>query len=259
MASEKPTDTPSNADKSAVAAKKQQEQAQQEKMQQEKAQQDKLAQEKANLEKAKKDQKVQVKKEKEKIHKAEESQKRKPFRIGIGARILNLILGLIFIGVTIYLLTDDTLTLGFILSTFALLVIVIAIGRFFSVFYEKNVSGNKRLFNFLTAIFLAGLAGYSLLVPDLGRDILVLLISLALIIQGINRTLLGLFNKVFPVWYRSITFAIGIILIAIPGWVLYENDYNNRHLVLLLSYAFFFNGIGRLAKAVSGMSEKSKK
>ena len=238
MSSEKSPESPSTSDKSALDAQNQQE--------------------KLRLEKEKKEQASKVKKEKEQIHKMAESQKRKPYRIGAGVRILNLILGLIFIGTTAYLLTDDTLTLGFILSTFALLVLVIAVGRFFSVFYEKNVSGNKRMFNFLTAIFLAGLAGYSLLIPDLGRDILVLLISIALIIQGANRTLLGLFNKVFPVWYRSITFAIGIILIAIPGWVLYENDYNNRHLVLLLSYAFFFNGIGRLAKAVSGMTEKAK-
>ncbi|MCY3412042.1 MAG: ABC transporter permease [Candidatus Heimdallarchaeota archaeon] len=223
-------------------------------------------------EKWREEQKREYKKQKEleKQRKKEEADykkdilnaKREPYKVPIFIRLINILLGSLIIGMIYYSQSNQELTSLIITFIFTGILIVFGFIRLVNTFFEKVASGWHRLFNFFVGsiLIITGITIY--FIPNLGVQMTLLILSFAIILQGIARVLSGIFKGYLPMWYRFSTMLIGVSSVIIPSFVFYSiylEEYEELNTLLLIALILGLNAIGRILKGLVGLEERKKK
>jgi uncharacterized membrane protein HdeD (DUF308 family) len=141
------------------------------------------------------------------------------------------------------------LTLILILS---IILIIVGVARVFSGVYSKSLSDGLRAVHVGTGLLAILLAVIAISYPQLATQMLIYLLSLALFIQGIARTLIGGFAKILPSWIRGFFVLIGFTTIAMSIIVIVLPSLGFLTLILILSIAFLMNGLARIILGITG-------
>ncbi len=97
------------------------------------------------------------------------------------------------------------------------------------------------------------LAVVALLYPQLATQVLIYLLSFALLLNGIARVVVGGFGDALPGWLRGLLVIIGLLTIIVSVVVFLYPALGFLTLVFLLSIAFMLNGIARIASGITGI------
>lgn len=234
------------SDKTTKAAKKQ-------------AEKDMAKREKDRKEDLEKEKKARDKRNQQHAKDAKKKIERKRYHIPLGVRLANALIGIVLLGIPGYILVNEDETVDTILLLLSGLLLLLGILRIFNTFFEKEVSGWRRIFNFGVGIILIAAATYNLLVPDIGVMTLGMILAAGLALSGLARVISGLFKTFLPWWYRILTLLIGLASLSISGSVIVGTtylDYTEELMVQLLAITFLLQGVGRLLKALAGLNER---
>ncbi len=168
-------------------------------------------------------------------------------------RTLDIVFGSIAIILSIVVLAYPelaVLTLIFILS---LALSVLGIARVIIGIFAKYLSDGLRAINLGAGILALILAVVALLYPQLATQMLIYLLSFALMLNGIARVVIGGFAKVFPSWLRGLLVVIGLLTIVLSVVVVISPAFGFLTLVFMLSIAFLLNGIARIVSGITGI------
>ncbi|UYP44292.1 hypothetical protein NEF87_000577 [Candidatus Lokiarchaeum ossiferum] len=144
----------------------------------------------------------------------------------------------------VYLLAINLLLLGFV--------------KIISGLNYNKISKKMLVLNAFMGISIIVFAIYIILIPDMIFESLVLLILIAIMGQGIYRTLFAIFNKKLSIWATFVNLSIGILMIAISTIVYQTTNLSIEILIVLLSISFIINAIGRILSGISGYYNSSK-
>lgn len=96
------------------------------------------------------------------------------------------------------------------------------------------------------------LGAITLVYTDLTTQLLIYIISFALLLNGVARLVIGGFARVFPKWLRGFFMIVGLLAIGLFIVVFVYSEVGFLALVLLLSLMFMFNGIARIVQGITG-------
>ena len=140
------------------------------------------------------------------------------------------------------------LTLILVLS---IVLLVTGIARIFNGIFARYLSDGIRAANVAVGIVAVALGIVALLYPNLTEQVLIYIISLALLLNGVARLVIGGFAKAFPKWLRAFFAVVGILTVVLAVIVFVYSDFGFLALVLLLSFTFMFNGIARIVQGLT--------
>jgi uncharacterized membrane protein HdeD (DUF308 family) len=87
------------------------------------------------------------------------------------------------------------------------------------------------------------------------HQVLIYILSFALLLNGIARLVIGGFARALPRWLRGIFVVVGLVTIVLSVFVFVSPAFGFLALVLMLSFTFLFNGIARIAQGIVGTEE----
>jgi len=144
------------------------------------------------------------------------------------------------------------LTMIFVLS---IVLLVLGIARVFGGIFEKYLPDGIRAANVGIGILAIALGTVALLYTDFTIQVLIYLLSFALLLNGVARLVIGGFAKVFPGWLRGFFIVVGLVTIGLSAVVFAVPSFGFQALVLMLSLTFMFNGITRIIQGIAGTKE----
>jgi len=144
------------------------------------------------------------------------------------------------------------LTLIFVLS---IVLLVTGIARIINGLFAKYLSNGIRAVNVGIGIVAIALGIVALLYTDLTTQLLIYILSFALLLNGVARLVIGGFAKAFPKWLRGFFAVVGILTIILAVVVFVYSELGFLALVLMLSFTFMFNGIARIIQGIMGTQE----
>ncbi|MDH5267070.1 MAG: DUF308 domain-containing protein [Candidatus Bathyarchaeota archaeon] len=165
-------------------------------------------------------------------------------------RALDIVFGLIAIIASIVVLGYQQLAILTLILVLSIVLLVIGIARIIIGISAKYLSDGLRAINVGTGILSLVIAIVTMLYPQLATQVLIYLLSFALLIHGIARIVIGGFAKVFPSWLRGLLVVVGILTIVLSVIVLVSPGFGFLTLVLILSFTFLLNGIARIVSGV---------
>ncbi|MHA2504325.1 MAG: DUF308 domain-containing protein [Candidatus Kariarchaeaceae archaeon] len=225
---------------------------------------------KVEAEKAKKDQQKKAEKQVADTRKQEEKeekkamtkQKRIPYKLPLYMRLFNLVVGLLFIGASLFALAYEELTVVNTVLILAALLGISGVLRMLNAFYEKDIGGTSRLIRFLIGAFLVVVGVLIILDFGFGEDILYLLLAISLFLLGGSRILVAVRHKAYPRMIKLIHMVLGAALILIsvaavlPQYTPVELPVD---IITMIVLGFFVNGISRFITGLYGINENRKK
>ena len=170
-------------------------------------------------------------------------------------RSLDIIFGLISVILSAVILDYQELAILTLIFILSLILLVIGIARIFGGIFANYLSSGMRILNVGIGIVAIILAVISLVFTDFTIQLLIYIISFALLLNGVARLLIGGFAKALPKWLRGFFVAVGLLTIGLSIVVFVYSDLGFLALVLMLSVTFMFNGIARIAQGIIGIQE----
>lgn len=168
-------------------------------------------------------------------------------------RALDVVFGLIAIILSTVVLVYPQLAILTLIFVLSLSLLVVGIARVLIGVFAKYLSDALRALNLGAGILALVLAIVAILYPGFATQMLIYLLSFALMLNGIARVVIGGFAKVFPSWLRGLLVVTGIVTITLSLAVVVFPALGFLTLVLLLSIAFFLNGIARIMSGITGI------
>jgi len=170
-------------------------------------------------------------------------------------RALDILLGLIAVILSIMVLVYQELTILTLIFVLSITLLIIGIARIFSGIFAVYLSNGLRAVHAGTGILAVALAIVAMLYTGLATQVLIYLLSFALLINGIARIVIGGFARVFPSWLRGSLVVVGLLTIVLSVFVFVSPGPGFLALVLILSFMFLFNGIARIVQGITGTQE----
>ena len=168
-------------------------------------------------------------------------------------RALDIVFGLIAVILSIVVLVYQELAILTLIFVLSIALLIIGIARVFGGIFAKYLSDGLRAVHVGTGILALVIAIVALLYTELATQMLIYLLSFALLIHGIARIVIGGFCKVFPGWLRGLLVSVGLLTIVLSVVVFVSPAYGFLTLVFLLSIAFLSNGIARVVSGITGI------
>ena len=168
-------------------------------------------------------------------------------------RALDVILGLIAVALSIAVLMYPELAILTLIFTLSVALLVIGIARVIIGIFAKYLSDELRALNLGAGILALALAIVAIFYPQLATQMLIYLLSFALMFNGIVRVMIGGFAKVFPNWLRGLLVVVGMLTIVLSVVVVISPAFGFLTLVFLLSIAFLLNGMVRIVSGITGV------
>ena len=171
-------------------------------------------------------------------------------------RAFDIIFGLISVIISIVVLAFQDvaiLTLIFILS---LVLLVVGVARIFGGIFAIYLSGGMRALNVGIGIIAIVLGITAIVYTDFTIQLLIYIISFALLLNGVARLLIGGLAKVFPKWLRGFFVVVGLLTIGLSLVVFVFSELGFLALILMLSVTFMINGIARIVQGIIGTQEE---
>ena len=170
-------------------------------------------------------------------------------------RAFDVVFGLIAVVLSVVVLVYPELAILTMIFVLSIVLLVTGIARIFTGIFAKYLSEVVRALNFGVGIVAMVLGLVSLCYPNLTTQLLIYIISFALLLNGVARLVIGGFAKAFPKWLRGFLAVIGIISIILAAMVFVYQELGVLALVLILSFTFMFNGIARIIQGITGIRE----
>jgi uncharacterized membrane protein HdeD (DUF308 family) len=168
-------------------------------------------------------------------------------------RALDIIFGLIAVILSIMILVYQELAILTMILVLSIALLIVGIARVFGGIFAKYLSDGLRAINVGTGILSLVLAIVAMLYTDLATQVLIYLISFALLLHGIARIVVGGFCKVFPSWLRGLLAIIGLLTIVLAVMVFVSPTLGELTLILILSITFLLNGMARIVSGITGI------
>ena len=168
-------------------------------------------------------------------------------------RALDIIFGLISVILAIAILVYQELAILTMILALSIALLIVGIARVFGGIFAKYLSDGLRAINVGTGILALVLAIVAILYTDLATQVLIYLLSFALLINGIARLVIGGFGKIFPSWLRGLLAVIGLLTIILSVVVFVSTTLGELTLILILSITFLLNGMARIVSGITGI------
>jgi uncharacterized membrane protein HdeD (DUF308 family) len=170
-------------------------------------------------------------------------------------RALDIVFGLIAITLSVVVLVYQDLAILTMIFVLSIVLLVVGIARIFGGIFAKYLSDGMRAVNVGIGILALILGAIALLYTDLTTQVLIYILSFALLLNGIARLVIGGFARVFPRWLRGFFVVVGLLTIVLSVFVFVSPGLGFLALVLMLSFTFLFNGIARIVQGITGTQE----
>ena len=170
-------------------------------------------------------------------------------------RAFDIVFGLIAVILSVVVLAYQELAILTMILVLSIALLVIGIARIFGGIFAKYLSDGIRAFNVGIGMVAVALGIVTLVYTDLTTQVLIYIISFALLINGVARLLIGGFAKAFPKWLRGFFAVVGVLTIVLSVVVFVSSEFGFLALVLMLSFTFMFNGIARIVQGIMGTQE----
>jgi len=193
--------------------------------------------------------------------KAKIKAERAPYKASILQRLVNVILGLGFIGLSLWALSYESTSLKTAVMIFGGILALSGLIRVINAFYEEEIGGTARLLRFGFASLLIVAAVYVFLFPSTGDKVLYVILGIALIFQGLGRMVRGISIGAFPGWLKLTQILMGIasVVVGVAAMLPSLIDLNySFSTIILLVIGFFISGLSRVTLALVGLSDKKK-
>jgi uncharacterized membrane protein HdeD (DUF308 family) len=168
-------------------------------------------------------------------------------------RALDVVFGLIAIILSIVVLAYPQLTILMLILMLSIGLLVIGIARIFGGIFAKYLSDGLRVINVGVGALALALAIVAILYPQLAAQMLIYLLSFALMLNGIARLVIGGFARAFSGWLRGFLLLVGVLTIVLSVVVVISPAFGFLTLVFMLAIAFLLNGIARIVSGVTGI------
>lgn len=168
-------------------------------------------------------------------------------------RALDIVFGLIAIILAVVVLAYQELAILTLIFILSIALLILGIARVIIGISAKYLSDGLRALNVGTGILALVIAIVALLYPELATQMLIYLLSFALLINGIVRLVISGFAKAFPSWLRGLLAVVGLLVIVLSVVVFVSPAMGELTLILLLSINFLLNGIARILSGITGI------
>ncbi|NPD88797.1 MAG: hypothetical protein HGN29_08725 [Asgard group archaeon] len=175
--------------------------------------------------------------------------------IGLLIRIFNLFSGIIYIITAILLFAQINLNTQNTLLFISIILIFIGILRFINGSLNTNLQKYLRISRIIAGIIILALA-VSAVARGSIESTAIILLAIAVLINSIQKSLIGVFEKHYPVWFRAISILGGTITIVLSLLVIFGTSWDVFILIILFAIVFLLNGVSRLINAISNPIEK---
>ena len=170
-------------------------------------------------------------------------------------RAFDIILGLIAVVLSVVVLAYQELAILTMIFVLSIVLLVIGIARILNGVFAKYLSDGIRAANVAIGLVAIALGIVALVYTDLTTQLLIYIISFALLLNGVARLVIGGFGKAFPKWFRAFFVVVGVLTIILAVVVFVSSDFGFLALVLMLSFTFMFNGVARIIQGITGTQE----
>ncbi|WP_455141330.1 DUF308 domain-containing protein [Candidatus Hodarchaeum mangrovi] len=171
--------------------------------------------------------------------------------IPIWLRIYNIAVGLVFLFLSIFVITNIELAISSLILILSIIVIFAGLSRSINGLFDQHLTRPTRIFNMLIGGFGIVLGVCILLFQVLGEQFLIFLLALSLLTQGLARILVSLTDFLIPRWFRFILILFGGVSIFISILVILFPELGIVTLIFLLAIGFISSGIGRMITGFS--------
>lgn len=168
-------------------------------------------------------------------------------------RALDVVLGLITIIMSGIVLFYPKFAISMLILILAIALLVIGVARLFTGIFARYLPDWSRAVNLGTGILMIVVAIVAMLYPQLATQMLIYLLSLAMLVHGTSRIVTGAFVKVFQRWLRVFLVVIGLLTIIMSIVVLVSPGLGFLTLVIMLSMTLLFNGVARVIYGLTGV------
>ncbi len=167
-------------------------------------------------------------------------------------RALDIVFGLIAIILSIVVLTYQELAILTLIFILSIALLIIGIARVLGGIFANYLSDGLQAINVGTGILALVLAIVAILYPQLATQVLIYLLSFALLISGIARIVVSGFANLLPCWLRGLLVVVGLLAIVLSVVVFISPALGFLTLVWLLSIGFLLSGITRIISGITG-------
>lgn len=168
-------------------------------------------------------------------------------------RALDIVFGLIAIILSVVVLVYQDLAILTMIFVLSIVLLVVGIARIFGGIFAKYLSDGMRAVNVGIGILALVLGAIALLHTDLTTQVLIYILSFALLLNGIARLVIGGFARLLPSWLRGLLTVVGLLTIILSVVVFVSPAFGELTLVLILSITFLLNGIARIVSGITGI------
>jgi uncharacterized membrane protein HdeD (DUF308 family) len=172
-------------------------------------------------------------------------------KISKGIRILQIIVGIIAIGISIAVISNPGFGLQLLVFLLSITLFVIGIERI-SMGFMPNMTKSSRITNIVLGALTIGLAIIVIAFPIFTIGFLVTLLGIGLAFIGIARIVHGIFDKRISKWARALLIGVGILSIVVSFMVFANPSLGLFLLILLLAVNLLIIGIESIVEGVSG-------
>ncbi|MBY9000360.1 MAG: hypothetical protein KGD64_05565 [Candidatus Heimdallarchaeota archaeon] len=173
-------------------------------------------------------------------------------------RIFNVFAGLIHITASILIFAQIGLNTDSVLIILAVTLIIVSCVRLLNSAFNKRLNTYLRISRLIVGIAILILSSISF-ITTFTESTKITLLTIAILVNGIQRLLDGRFKKYYPVWFRILSTIVGLVTIILCTIVFVGTSFDIYTLIVLLAVTFMLNGIGRIMNAISTLNRSSKK
>ena len=173
-------------------------------------------------------------------------------------RIINIFAGMILIASSIVLLAQIGMEVEILLIIISVTLILIGIILLLNGSFNKRLNNYIRISRLIVGCAMLVLSIVSLIIRA-DESLAVILLTIAILLNGIRRILDGSFEEYYLQWFRIFSSIIGIITIIMCAFVLIASSLELYILIILLAVMFMLNGIGRIGNAISTYERRKRK
>jgi uncharacterized membrane protein HdeD (DUF308 family) len=177
--------------------------------------------------------------------------------VGLLNRIFNLFAGLIYIITAILIFAQINLNIQNTLLFIAIIIIFISILRLSNGIFNRSIQKYLRISRIITGVSILMLAVFSI-VRNSVESTSIILLAIALLINSMQKSLIGIFEKHYSKWFRITSLTVGFISVLLSLLIIFESAWSEFLLIILFAVVFLLGGVVRLSNAISNPSEKKR-
>jgi len=171
-------------------------------------------------------------------------------------RGVEIIAGVILLIIAVYFLFTPDFAVTLVRTLLAIGLIVLGVALAVRGATSEILSAAGKILNVILGIIVLALGAYSLIYPNLGNALLILILAVALLLSAIGRIAFGGFAmEGMPSWVRSVSILIGVIVLILAiAVIIWPTVIGEALIALVMALIFALFGIQLI---ISGAGSRS--